>query len=90
MALIGANVDSRDWNKGITTDQIIGNVLNSAEDGGIILLHEHSEGDLERTIRAIPLIVSGLRGRGFEILPVSGLMQKKGAHLEAGNLYNSL
>jgi hypothetical protein len=90
MALIGANVDSKDWNGGITTDQIVSNVLNSATDGGIMLLHEHSEGDLERTIRVIPLIVSELRRRCFEILPVGGLAQKKGARLESGEIYNSL
>jgi peptidoglycan/xylan/chitin deacetylase (PgdA/CDA1 family) len=89
MAFIGVNVDSRDWNNGITTDQIVSNVLNSARDGGIILMHEHSEGDLERTIRAIPIIITELRRRGFEILTVSGLAQKKGISLEAGKRYNS-
>jgi peptidoglycan/xylan/chitin deacetylase (PgdA/CDA1 family) len=91
MAFIGANVDSKDWNwsSGITTDQIVSNVLNSAKDGGIILMHEHSEGDLERTIRAIPLIVTELRRRGYHILTVSGLAQTKGISLEAGKRYNS-
>lgn len=89
MVFIGVNVDSKDWSDGITTEQIVSNVLSSARDGSIILLHEHSGGDLERTIRAIPLIVTALRGEGFEILPVSGLAQKKGAHLDAGKRYNS-
>jgi peptidoglycan/xylan/chitin deacetylase (PgdA/CDA1 family) len=89
LAFIGANVDSSDWNSGITTDRIVSNVLNSATDGGIILLHEHSEGDLERTINAIPLIVPELRRRGFEILSVGGLAQRKGIRLEAGKRYDS-
>jgi peptidoglycan/xylan/chitin deacetylase (PgdA/CDA1 family) len=88
MAFIGTNVDSMDWNSGITTDQIVSNVLNSAMDGGIILMHEHSEGDLERTIRAIPLIVTELRRRGYDILTVSGLTQTKGISVESGKRYN--
>jgi peptidoglycan/xylan/chitin deacetylase (PgdA/CDA1 family) len=90
MAFIGVSVDSNDWNNGITTERIVSNVLNSARDGGIILMHEHSAGDLERTIRAVPIIITELRKRGYEILSVSDLAQKKGIRLEAGKRYNSL
>jgi peptidoglycan/xylan/chitin deacetylase (PgdA/CDA1 family) len=91
MALIGTNVDSRDWDGGtITTEKIISNVLNSAWDGSIVLLHEHSGGDLERTIRALPVIISELRKKGYEIVSVGELAKKKGVSYEAGKLYNSV
>jgi peptidoglycan/xylan/chitin deacetylase (PgdA/CDA1 family) len=91
MAFIGTTIDSRDWDGGaITTNLIINNVLDSARDGGIILMHEHSSGDLERTIRAIPAIVSELRKRGYEIISIGELAKKKGVDYEAGKYYNSV
>lgn len=90
MVLIGADVSSKDWEKSITTEEIINNVLNAAKDGGIILLHEHHGGDTERTIRAVPVIVRELCARGYEIMSVSGLVQKKGGKLEAGKRYDNI
>ena len=90
MAFIGTTVSSRDWEGEITTEQIIENVLNSAEDGGIILMHERHSGDLERTIRAVPVIARELRSRGFEFVSLSELARKKGVTFEAGKLYDNI
>jgi GH35 family endo-1,4-beta-xylanase/peptidoglycan/xylan/chitin deacetylase (PgdA/CDA1 family) len=88
MSLIGANVMSRDWEADITTEEIIGNVLNAAKDGGIILLHERHSGDTERTIRAVPVIVHELRRRGYEFVSLAELAEKKGHSFEAGQRYD--
>ena len=88
MALIGSDVIGRDWEEHITTGQIIDNILHSAKDGGIILLHERHNGDLERTIRAVPVIVRELRAQGYELVSVSELAAQKGAVLEAGKRYD--
>jgi endo-1,4-beta-xylanase len=90
MSLIGASVIGRDWEAGITTEEIISNVLNAARDGGIILLHERHSGDLERTIRAVPVIVHELRQRGYEIVPLGELAKRKGLSFEAGRRYDSI
>ncbi|MCL1959091.1 MAG: polysaccharide deacetylase family protein [Spirochaetes bacterium] len=90
MPVIGAAIDSQDWAASITTGQIVSNVMNTAKDGGIIVLHEHSEGDLDRTIRAIPLIVNELRREGYEIMSLGELVKRKGVCLEAGKIYNSI
>jgi len=90
MSIIGTAIDSQDWDVSITTGQIVSNVINTAKDGGIIVLHEHSEGDLDRSIMAIPLIVNELRKKGYEIMPLGELVKKKGVSLEAGKIYNSI
>ena len=43
--------------------------------GNIILLHDGG-GDRSETVSALPMIIEGLRARGYEIVPVSQLMGK--------------
>jgi peptidoglycan/xylan/chitin deacetylase (PgdA/CDA1 family) len=90
MALIGTDVIGFDWEDAITTEGIIDNVLKAAKDGGIILLHERHEGDLERTIRAVPKIISTLRSQGYEIITVGELAKRKGVTLEPGIRYDTI
>ena len=40
--------------------------------GNIILLHDGG-GNRSETLKALPQIIDGLRQRGYEIVPVSGL-----------------
>jgi cellulose synthase/poly-beta-1,6-N-acetylglucosamine synthase-like glycosyltransferase/peptidoglycan/xylan/chitin deacetylase (PgdA/CDA1 family) len=48
--------------------------------GNIILLHDGG-GDRRETLRALPLIIEGLRARGYEIVPVSTLIGKTRAEM---------
>lgn len=64
------NVDARDWDAKTSADDIANNVLNGASAGAIIALHDGNE----RTVEAIPQIVSGLRERGFHLVTVSQLL----------------
>jgi peptidoglycan/xylan/chitin deacetylase (PgdA/CDA1 family) len=90
MALIGTDVIGRDWEENITTERIINNVLTSAKDGGVILLHELYGGDTERTLRAVPVIARELRLRKFEIVTVGELARRKGVSFEAGKRYDTI
>jgi endo-1,4-beta-xylanase len=90
MSLIGTGVSGRDWEADISTEEIIANVLKGAKDGGIILLHERHSGDLERTIRAVPVIVHELRLRGYEIIPLGEMAKRRGLSFEAGRRYDSI
>jgi peptidoglycan-N-acetylglucosamine deacetylase len=86
---IGAKIDPDDWQKGRTTDQIVSEVLRQAKTeatpgcetraplycGNIILLHDGG-GDRMATVEALPLIIQGLRQRGFQIVPVQELIGK--------------
>jgi len=64
-------------------------VLANPQDGGIIILHENntSQGN---TMAVLPEIISGLRAKGFWIMPVGELAAVKGKTLTAGTRYGSI
>jgi peptidoglycan-N-acetylglucosamine deacetylase len=82
---IGNRIDPNDWrdNPRRSAEQITEAVMKDlppcrAEDqlcGNIILLHDGG-GDRRETVRALPMIIDGLRARGYEIVPVYELLGK--------------
>lgn len=70
------NVDSLDWKKGKTRDDVVHNVTPSVRNGSIIL--QHSAGgkgeDLSNTVQALPLIIKTLRGQGYRLVTVSEML----------------
>ncbi len=89
MSLIDGSAHN-DWDgTGHTPTSIKNSVLANPQDGGIIVLHDNntSKGD---TMSALPEIISGLRQKGFWILPVGQLAAVKEKTLEAGGRYNSI
>ncbi len=62
-------IDPRDWQKD-DPDAIAEHIIEKAENGAIILLHEGREG----TLAALPLIIEGLRENNFEIVSLSELL----------------
>lgn len=74
---IGLHVDPGDW-KRPGVDAIVARTLaqvaagNPERSGQIILLHDGG-GDRAQTIKALPLIIDGLRAKGFRFVPVSEL-----------------
>ncbi len=87
---VGDKVDPNDWhdNPRRSASDIVNDVLASLPPcqpgnlacGNIILLHDGG-GDRRETVKALPLIIDGLRARGFEIVPVSALMGKTRAEV---------
>lgn len=66
------SVDSRDWmNPGV--DQIANRVLKLAHPGAIILLH--ASDSCKQTDQALPLVIKGLRDRGFEFVLMQDLLR---------------
>ncbi|HVP53454.1 MAG TPA: polysaccharide deacetylase family protein [Candidatus Eisenbacteria bacterium] len=82
---IGDKVDPNDWrdNPRRPADEIVADVLKNLPPcdpgnltcGNIILLHDGG-GNRSETLKALPQIIDGLRQRGYEIVPVSGLLGK--------------
>src|SRR5579883_2762691 len=82
---IGNRIDPNDWkeNPHRSAEQITAAVLkdlppcnvNDQLCGNIILLHDGG-GDRSQTVRALPMIIEGLRARGYEIVPVYQLLGK--------------
>jgi peptidoglycan-N-acetylglucosamine deacetylase len=82
---VGDKIDPNDWrdNPRRTAEQITEDVmahlppcaLNDPRCGNIILLHDGG-GNRRESVRALPMIIEGVRARGYEIVPVAGLMGK--------------
>jgi len=68
------DVDPQDW-EGYSPENIVSNILQFAQPGSIILLHEGRQ----NTLDALPAIISGLRERGLEPVSVSVLMSQPNA-----------
>jgi len=82
---IGNKIDPSDWreNPHRSAEQISADVLahlppcapNDQRCGNIILLHDGG-GERRETVRALPMIIDGIRARGYQIVPVYQLLGK--------------
>jgi cellulose synthase/poly-beta-1,6-N-acetylglucosamine synthase-like glycosyltransferase/peptidoglycan/xylan/chitin deacetylase (PgdA/CDA1 family) len=80
---VGNRIDPNDWseNPRRTAEQISDYVLShlppcKEEDlrcGNIVLLHDGG-GDRSETVRALPMIIDGVRARGYQIAPIYDLL----------------
>jgi len=74
---VGDKIDPSDWHDDPrpTPEQIADAVFSQLNRGNIILLHDGG-GNREQTVKALPLIIEGLRARGYQIVPVATLLGK--------------
>ncbi len=80
---VGNRIDPNDWSGNPSAEKISAYVLSHLppcrqEDlrcGNIVLLHDGG-GNREETVRALPMIIDGIRARGYEIAPVYELLGK--------------
>ena len=74
---IGDKIDPNDWKTNSHAQEITAEVMQQVDQdrGNIILLHDGG-GDRRETVKALPMIIDGLRKRGYEIVPVSRLLGK--------------
>jgi len=89
---VGNRIDPNDWsnNPRRTAEQISSYVLTHLPPcrpeelrcGNIVLLHDGG-GDRAETVRALPMIIEGIRARGYEIAPVYELLGKTRADVMA-------
>jgi peptidoglycan-N-acetylglucosamine deacetylase len=72
---VGDKIDPNDWelNPRPTAEQIAQSVFDQLGKGSIILLHDGG-GDRSQTVKALPMIIDGVRARGYEVVPVSELI----------------
>ena len=88
--IIGNKIDTDDWNEHPrkTPQEITDNVLDQLAimkdkpwfRGSIILMHDGG-GDRAPTVAALPLLITTLRAKGYELVPVSELMGKTTAEV---------
>ncbi|HTZ32805.1 MAG TPA: glycosyltransferase [Methylomirabilota bacterium] len=78
--IVGQMIDPDDWRmteqqKQRPAREIADDVLKQANKGNVVLLHDGG-GEREQTVEALPMIIDGLRAKGYEIVPVSELLGK--------------
>ncbi len=88
--IIGDKIDTDDWSEHPkkTPQQIVDHVLDQLHlmadrpdfRGSVILMHDGG-GDRSATVAALPLLITTLRARGYEFVPVSELMGKTRAEV---------
>ena len=62
------SIDSWDW-RDVPTQQVVQRTLERARPGGVILMHLAAR----NTVHALPQIISGLKERGYNFVPLSVL-----------------
>jgi peptidoglycan-N-acetylglucosamine deacetylase len=72
---VGDKIDPDDWsmNPRPSAEEIAQRVFDQLDRGNIILLHDGG-GDRSQTVQALPMIIDGVRARGYRIVPVSELI----------------
>lgn len=71
------SVDSVDW-KNPTPEQMAEKVISKTENGSIMLFHSGAE----NTPAALPIIISALKEKGYEFLPVGRLIHPKTGYID--------
>ncbi len=87
---VGDKIDPNDWhdNPRRSAEEIVADVLanlppcqpGNLSCGNIILLHDGG-GDRSQTVKALSMMIDGLKARGYEIVPVSDLLGKTRAEV---------
>ena len=77
--VFATRVDSLDW-KDYGADSIVDTILNhkNLRNGSIILCHNGAK----YTADALERVITGLREKGYEIVPVSELIYKENYHMD--------
>ncbi len=78
--MIGERIDPQDWKPGITTQQIVDEVINEKDNGHIILLHDGG-GNRAATLEALPKLIDDLRAQGYQFVNLDSLMGKSRSQL---------
>ena len=88
--ILGNKIDTHDWDENPRktpqeiTDSVFQQIANMDKQpwtrGSIILMHDGG-GDRSATVAALPMLITTLRQRGYEIVPVSDLIGKTRAEV---------
>ncbi len=83
--IIGWSVDPYDW-KVKNKEKVVNHILNSVQDGDIVLMHDI----YGPTAEAVAELVPALQERGYQLVTVSELFQFRGVSPQPGQYYRSL
>lgn len=80
--IVNWDVDSEDWKKNPSSARVLANIRKTLQPGSIILQHAGGgEGqDLSGTINALPVLIEWLQGKGYDLLTLPEMLNKKPYH----------
>lgn len=73
---IGESIDPRDWEEGVTAQQIIDRTKQDFDKGSMILLHDAGGDTREATVRALPEIIRFYKEKGYEFTTIADILGK--------------
>ncbi|MBW4679130.1 MAG: polysaccharide deacetylase family protein [Microcoleus vaginatus WJT46-NPBG5] len=73
-AVVMWSVDPLDWLESTSPQSLVKAVLDNAQSGGIVLLHDGG-GNRSRTLQALPPIIAELKLRGYRFVSVQELLE---------------
>jgi polysaccharide deacetylase family sporulation protein PdaB len=71
------DVDTLDW-KGLSAGEMSARVIKKVQPGSIVLMHN----DGEHTVEALPLIIEGLKNKGYSFVTVGELIYRSGYEID--------
>ena len=71
------DVDTLDW-KDISSQKMAERVLNNVKNGSIVLMHN----DGKNTVSALPLIIEGLKNKGYSFTTIGDLIYREGYEID--------
>ncbi len=72
--LIMWDVDSHDYEKTLTAEDIVNRVIDNVRSGSIVVMHDGG-GDCSKTVAATEMIVKDLQSKGYKFKTVSELLK---------------
>ena len=85
MPIVKWSIDTKDW-KTKSEDQTYQCVMDSVQDGSIVLMHDIHQWSVKAALRLIPDLLQ----EGYKLVTVQELAQAKGITLENGQVYEFL
>ena len=82
MPMILWNIDTLDW-KTRDTQSTIDNVLNTADDGDIVLMHDIHSSTVDAALQLIPKLIEN----DYQLVTVSEMAEARGTVLQNGKVY---
>lgn len=82
LPLILWNIDTQDW-KGGDAASVVNNVLTTADDGDIVLMHDVHTNSVDAALQLLPRLVD----EGYQLVTVSEMAQARGVAMKAGESY---
>ena len=89
LPIINWDVDTHDWETRTDPVSVKNNIINQAEDGSIILMHDLYSGTIEGVLAAIDELQSRT-DKTYAFVTVSELAAVKGITLEPGKVYTKI